>query len=111
MGLVDRPSLQAAVRARVGSEMAEPSSREGTLNLFSKGPENKYFRICGPHMAPVTYSSLFLKQPFKNINTILSLQAVGWFGLWAAVCQFLLLCHHCWLSAFFINSGFNEFPL
>lgn len=69
----------------MGSEMAEPGSREGTRNLFSKGPENKHFRLGGPHMAPVTYSSLFLKQPFKNVNTILSLQAVGW--VWSVDCS------------------------
>lgn len=100
------PSLRSAVRAGVGSEVAEPSSREGTLNLFSKGPENKYFSLCGPHTAPVAYSSLFLKQPFKNITTILSSQAAGWVR--AVGCSLPIPAS---MSSLLIFSLFNKFSI
>lgn len=62
-----------------------PFGAKVDITCFCKGAYSKYFRLCNPQMVSVTYS-FFLKQPFKNVKTILNWQAVGWIG---SVCQLL----------------------
>lgn len=68
-----------------------PSSRPGVDKRFCKGPDTNYFKLCGPHMASVTNSSLLLFDlsngvlHLKNINTSIS--------SWAIQSQWLDLAH------------------
>lgn len=48
------------------------SLRNGGQQTFCKGPESKYFRLCGPYMVSVAYSSLCYLQSFKPVKTILT---------------------------------------
>lgn len=43
---------------------------------FCKGPNSKYFRLCGPCVLSVTSFFLKKQQPFKNLKTILSSQTM-----------------------------------
>lgn len=60
--------------------LEECSLEQRLANFFQKGPDSKYFRLCGPHTVLVTYSpwlcSVLFYNLSKNIKTIHSSNTV-----------------------------------